>query len=89
MRSQTIIYPNPKPNQKNLKFGLRIPNPNYKNVDSRNGRLSVALLLGLGIVDSALYLNQLKKTLLQNIHNVLHLLDVEWLKNATTYNMTC
>ena len=31
--SQTIIYPNPNPNQKNLKFGPRIPNPNIKDTD--------------------------------------------------------
>ena len=56
--SQTIIYPNPNPNQKNLKFGPRIPNPNTEVTDIRKGRLSTALVLGLGILDSALYLTQ-------------------------------
>ena len=39
--SQTIIYPNPNPNQKNLKFGPRIPNPNPIISASRRGRLTV------------------------------------------------
>ena len=37
----------------------RIPNHNPNDYDSRKGRLFAALGLGLGILDTALYLNQL------------------------------
>ena len=56
--SQTITYPNPNPNEKNLKFGSRVFNPNTKALDRRKWWLSAALLLGLGIIDSALHLTQ-------------------------------
>ena len=57
--SQTIICPNPKPNQKHKhKFGPRIPNPNTKSIDRRKDRLFEALVLGLGVLDTTLYLNQ-------------------------------
>ena len=56
--SHTIIHPNPKPNQKNLKFGPRILNPNIKVSKSHKERLPAALVLGWGILDSALYLTQ-------------------------------
>ena len=36
--SQTIAYPNPNPNQKNIKFGARNPNPFRKVVDRPKGR---------------------------------------------------
>ena len=36
----------------------QIPNPNTKNSNNCKRRLSVALVLGLGIIDSALYLTQ-------------------------------
>ena len=49
--SQTIKYPNPNPNQKNDKFGPRIPNPNITVVDSRKVMLSADLVLGLEILD--------------------------------------
>ena len=58
VNSQTIIYPNPNQNQKKIKFGRQIPNPNTKVLDSRKGRLSAALVLGLEILDSSLYLTQ-------------------------------
>ena len=56
--SQNITCPDPSPNQKNLKFGPRIPNPNTTAMASREGRLAAALVLGLGIIDSDLYLTQ-------------------------------
>ena len=57
--SQTIICPNPNPNQKNKhKFGPRIPNPNTKFRNSRKGRLFAGLVLGLGILDYTLNLTQ-------------------------------
>ena len=56
--SKTIMYPNPYPNQKNLKFGPRIPNPNTKVTTRPNRRLVAALVLGFGILDSSLYLTQ-------------------------------
>ena len=37
----------------------RIPRPNPNAANSRKGRLFAALGLGLGILDTALYLNQL------------------------------
>ena len=43
--SQTIAHPNPKPKQKKLMFGTRIPNPNAKAAHSRKGRTSSALAL--------------------------------------------
>ena len=57
--SHSIIYINPKPNQKkNLKFGPRLPSSSI-NIDfSSKGRLTADLVLGLGILDSALYLTQ-------------------------------
>ena len=44
--------------KKKLKFGPRIPTPNTLAMDNCKRRLSVALVLGLGILDSALYLTQ-------------------------------
>ena len=58
VRSQTIIYPKPNPNQKNLQFGPQIPNPITEAVDRHKGRLSAALVLGLETLDYALYLTQ-------------------------------
>ena len=55
---QTIAYPNPNPCKKNLKFAPRIPNPNANISDSCKRRTSAALVLGLGILDSALHLTQ-------------------------------
>ena len=63
VRDVTIqYYPNPNPyHEKGTKFGPRILNPSTTMFDSRKRRLFAALLLGLGILDSALYLNQWKK----------------------------
>ena len=57
---QTIIYPKPNPNQKNLKFGPRITDSNTSRNYSYKGRLSTALVLGIVILDSALCLTHLK-----------------------------
>ena len=43
--------------------------PNNNAVDSRKGRLSVDLVLGLGNIDSTLSLNQLKKIVPQKINH--------------------
>ena len=52
--------PNPNPNQKNNpKCRPRIPNPNTKAATRPKRRRVAALVLGLGILDTALYLNQL------------------------------
>ena len=48
--SQSIIYPNHK---KGTKFGPRSPKPNTKVTNSCKGRIFAALVLGLGIIDSA------------------------------------
>ena len=56
----TQYYPNPNLNQKNNpKFCRRIPNPITNNEYSRKGRIFAALVLGRGIHDTSLYLNQL------------------------------
>ena len=47
--SQTIIYPNPNPNQKKFKFGPQILNHNTIILNIRKGRIFAGLVLGLGI----------------------------------------
>ena len=56
--SHTIITLSLTQTIKNIKFGSQIPNPNTNYINSRKGRLFEALVLGVGILDTALYVNQ-------------------------------
>ena len=56
--SQTTMCPNLNPNQKNLKFKARNPNPFCKPANHPNRRRSVGLQKGLGFLDSSLHLTQ-------------------------------
>ena len=57
--SQTIICPSLNRNQKNNpKCRPRIPKPTTKSAYSRKGRLFAGLVLGSGILDTALHLIQ-------------------------------
>ena len=58
MTSQAIIYLNPNANQKHLQFEARNPNPKTAMFTDPKGGRSVALGLGLGFLDSSLYLTQ-------------------------------
>ena len=59
--SQTIMCPNPNPNlnqNNNLLCKLRITNANTSFDNSRKGTLFVGFVLGLGILNTALFLVQ-------------------------------
>ena len=60
--AQYYPKPNPNPNlKKGTKFWPRISNLNNNFRNRCKRRLSTALVLSLGILDTALHLNQLKK----------------------------